>query len=398
VRYSTILEELEVNLERSSLTQFLRTIKNPAFRDRIYTIYLYTPEPPECDSDDESSMNVRSEQSTAFERAAEEFRASSEAAHQLAECFQNLEKAKNLQRIELLSDFGHDMVLRAMSLAQFSRQLAYIGIEPNTLSRVGYGMLSTSPQACAPYIKGLRIQPDLSSKEHTAHKLSVEQQEENPLGLHIKNYRPTTPEFTQVVSALVNVGSLEFSGCRPDPALHLCHGCEDLFAKNFARTIFPNLSCFAVQSAFISGSRLRGFIKRHAMTLTNVDVSFVSLTDGSWRSIAQGLAKLPHLQILKLHALRQKGRNPRIARPPQYSNSSAVALEDTSHVRHFLDVFIAFFSTVECLNTFRFASDPPKYHEARLFELPELRGASDRNGLLKAVAALQAYAEAVDVY
>jgi hypothetical protein len=368
VRYSILLEELEINLEQPSIDKFLSITRNPAFRDRIYIIYLHTPEFPDSESD--LPLKNPSAEELAFTKAAEDFRSSSEAINRLAECFRNLEKAKNLERIELCSNRGHDMVLRAMSLAEFSRQLVYFGIEPKQLSKVGYGMLSTSPKECVKYIKGLQIQPMLGDPQEAGHELPTDQRKENVMGLHIKDYRPTTAEFTNLVSALARV---------------------------FARTVFPNLSCLTVTRTFMSGGRLRNFVKRHATTLMSVDMTFVTLTDGTWRSIAQGLAKLPRLRALDLSALRQKGRaakNTRqTTRPPQYTNTSTISFKDADHVKQFLKIFIICFSTVQCLSPGRFKRSPPIYHEARLFDLPELGEASNQIGSLRAVSVLRTYAE-----
>jgi hypothetical protein len=368
VRYSILLQELEIDLESSSFDKLFRIIKNSAFRDRIYTIYLYTPEFHGSESQ-LLSRNPSAEE-WAFNKTAEDFRSSNEAINRLAECFRHLETAKNLERIELCSNRGHDLVLRAMSLAGFSRQLAYFGIESKQLSKVGYGMLSTSPTDCVRYIKGLQIQPSMSDLE-AGHRLTADERKENVMGLHIKNYRPTTVEFTNLIAALINVGTLEYNGCRAHPEIRFCHACDDLFARVFSRTVFSNLSCLTVTSTFISGGRLRKFVKCHTATLIYIDISFVSLTDGTWQSIAQGFAKLPRMQTLKLSALRQKSRASKTTRPPQYTNTSQVTFEDANHIKQFLKIFIVFFSTVQYLNPGRFKRTPPMYHEARLFDLPE---------------------------
>jgi hypothetical protein len=392
IRYSTLLEELEIHLESSSLAQFLQISKNPAFRDRIYTVYLFNPE-----SDSSADLEVGGANACGTtpvsKEPAEDPLASSEAIRVLTECFRNLETAKNLQRIELRSDHGHDLVLRALSLACFSQKLAHFAIETNNVAKVCHGFLSSTTQALEPYIAGVQIQPSLIDEVHSSHNLSAEQREKNPSGLHIKNYRPTTSEFTKLMSALLKMDSLDLNGCRSHPELRLCHGCDDFFVKNFASAIYPNLSRFTVTSMFISGSRLRRFIKRHAEKLGNVEVRYVSLTDGSWRSIAQGLAKVPHLTHLTLESLRQKGRAKKIARPPQYTNSSTVALNNPAHVQHFLKIFVSFFSTVQYLTSARFLRDPPIYHEAKLFQIPESEAPSSQLNLLRAVAVLRTYAE-----
>jgi hypothetical protein len=166
-----------------------------------------------------------------------------------------------------------------------------------------------------------------------------------------------------------------------------------LFAQSFASTSFRNLSSLTIMSTFISGSRLRKFIKSHAATLHAIDISHTTLTDGSWQSIAQGLAKLPHLSNLHLISIRQKrpasSRAVKHVRPAIFAAAEKVGYKEASHVQHFLSVFIACFSTVLCTNPSRFSWSRPKYFEARLFQLPPVAVPS---GQLEAVAVIRDYA------
>ena len=316
------------------------------------------------------------------------FLESDEAAEILQECFRYLETAKRLQRIELLDNFGHDLILRSMVLANFSRKLACLPIEPEHLSRWGYGKLQQTPKAFITYIKGLIMQPLLPDPCDTEPPAAG--QAANPLGLHVKDYRPTTRSLAEYMSAFIDVEEIQLYGCRSNPALRFCHGCDDLFARNFAHTLYTNLRSLAIRRMFISGGRLRRFIKRHADTLNKLEISYVSLTDGSWQSIAQGLAKLESLSELKLSRLTQKHSIRNIDRPPEYCNDYGLNLRNKDDVQHFLEVFITYFSTVLYLNSNRVRAKPPKYHQVKLFRLPEKAVVES---LSEEAAALWVYAE-----
>lgn len=396
IRYSTILEELEINLEYDSMIQLLHISKIPAYRDRISTLFLYTPKRPvsngaedsrESKEEDELHSSAEAAQH-ALEEAADEFLQSTEAVYLLAHCFENLDGAKRLQRIELVGDKGHTLVLEALRFARYSRKLVILTADPN----FEYGSFSTTPEDFAGYVTGLEIQPSLSRRHYSDQRLSLAQREENPSGLHIRNYRPANTGFTRIVSSLANIDSLDLNGCRSHPGLRFCHGCDYLFIRNFAPILFPELTSLVLAKMLISGSRLRKFVKRHADTLVTIKMIRTTLTDGSWRSIAQGLAKIPHLRMMHLAHLWQKRAAPltSTARPPEYLPSNRVSFEVAGHVKHFLNIFIATFSTVSYSNSDRFRRTPPKYFQAKLFELPSV---TIPIGQLAAVAVVRRYAE-----
>lgn len=384
VRYNTLLEELEIYVERSGFETLLQIVKVPAFRNRIYTIYFHVRDQhyEEFDPGDTTEPVCCAK--------LQALQASNESVRLLADCFKFLETAKHLQRIELNANYGHDLLLCAMVLARFSRKQFFLAIEPNHLARFGYGHFSSTPQTYLHYIKGLVIQPMFTESHLDLEDLSVKQREKNLLGLHIKNFRPTTTQLKDLISALDNLEALELNGCRSNPALRFCHGCDDLFVENFARTLYPHLSSLTINSMFISGGRLRRFIKRHSVTLTKVDIGYAMLTDGSWRSIAQGLAKLPTLSELRLMHLRQKHAAKHAVQPaPHHVKDSQVRLSGRSHVERFLRAFVAYFGTVQYLTHARVSGSPPIYHEAKLFRLPNEPIVS---GQLKAVAVMRKYA------
>ncbi|KAF2820179.1 hypothetical protein CC86DRAFT_449355 [Ophiobolus disseminans] len=371
--YSKRLKELEVALEYKSVAQLCQITKTPAFRDRIHILNLYDPNAEESSESEEISTNAESRENTQLE-ATEGFCRSNDALRLLTECFQNLDQARNLERIEVCTNRGHSVVLEAMKVVNLSRKLACLTIDPTALAKSGFGSLLSTPRAYASFISGLQIQPVLGDETCSENKMSKQKREKDPSGLHIQNYRSTTPEFTNLISALSDIADLGFYGCRSYPGIRLCHGCDDLFVKNVAPVFFPNISSLTVASTFISGGRLRSFVKRHAETLREVDMNYVILTDSSWRSIAQGLAKIPHLKRLKFASLRQKRPATVLTtnnvRPSGYTATNEVELVDRRDVQHFLRLFIVSFNTVLYSNPSRFCWSRPKCFEARLFQLP----------------------------
>jgi hypothetical protein len=309
--------------------------------------------------------------------AVEAYLVTSDALHLLAECFRSLHDAKNLTRIELCSNYGHDLVLNALHLAGFPKKMAHFPIEPNHFSKFGYATFSRTPQMFAPYIKGLQVQPFLRNNHVSREDPSLQETGENPWGLHVQKYRPTTTELSSFFAACKDIESLELFGCTSNAELRLCHGCDNVFVQNFARLQYPNLSILSVTSMFISGSRLRKFVKGHATTLAKVDITYTILTDGTWRSVTQGLAKCLLLAELRLKSLRQKRRATAITRPSGQVAYSEIYLGGTEAVQQFLQTFIAYFETVGYLNMYRIDKQYPKYYEVRLFQLPRVVSSSD---------------------
>jgi hypothetical protein len=155
--------------------------------------------------------------------------------------------------------------------------------------------------------------------------------------------------------------------------LRLCHGCDDLFAKNFSNALYPELTSLVICGMFISGGRLRRFIKRHGDTLKEFIISTGMLTDGSWASIAQGLMKLQRLdQIIFTGLIQKRGEHqPARVRPSAYPTSSYSSVRGSEDVKHFLEVFMDCFSTFSYLNVARFGWSRPHYRQVKLFDLPQ---------------------------
>jgi hypothetical protein len=409
-----LLKKLEIGLDSSSAERFLHIVKIPAFCERLKWIRFCDVEdeheyddPPgfgeECDFEGignwtriapvespvchkyELIVNSREELLTGIASqfahanlvgasklsALEQTQASDDVVHILTKCFQHLKVAKDLKAIKLHGAHGQHEVLKGMSLVSFPWKAVDLAIDVARLTRVGYGSVSDQPQDFAQYVRGLQIDPSDAPTSNPA--VWVDKYEAcNPFGVHIKNFRPTTTTLTKLVSALVNIENLTIYGCRMYRNIRFCHGCDDLFAKNFTPVFYPQLGSLIINHILISGGRLRRFIKRHSETLLNVEMVRVMLTDSSWRSIFQGLAKLSKLKNLKLHNLRQKHRE-QSERPPEGCRVvSHVFTGSERHVQDFLNFAIDFFSTFQGINPQRFRKSPPIYHQVKLFELPPM--------------------------
>jgi hypothetical protein len=111
--------------------------------------------------------------------------------------------------------------------------------------------------------------------------------------------------------------------------------------------------------------------QREPATLTDVSYTFVSLTDGSWRSILQGLLKLPRLETLSLRYINQKQAHtptnhpvykgapafPKRVSHPLYDGRRILTIKRNSNIRRFLK---------SMLQNFRFQSYKRKADMARI--------------------------------
>jgi hypothetical protein len=296
----------------------------------------------------------------------EEFEDSNEVNELLPEFFDILHAAKNLEKLQLRADSGYDIVLGALLAAKFTRNVVALVVDPHDLTTIGPQSQWNSPRAFAYCVKGLQLRTGLSSLYERD-----EAGDGTRSGVHVRDFRPTTPQLTLLLSALIAIEELEILGCRSFPELRLCHGCDDLFARSIASMRYPQLRKLQLNRILISGGRLRAFIKHHGLTLNHIVMSYVTLTDGSWRSVAQGLAKLPFITRLYLEHLHQKRRSDRHERPRHRSSTERVFLDDATNIKSFLEIFVAHFYTVERLSRSRVARSYPKYHEVMLFEMPE---------------------------
>ena len=132
------------------------------------------------------------------------------------------------------------------------------------------------------------------------------------------------------------------------PMLRLCDGCDAVF-KHIATANFPHLTYFCMKKAYVSGSRLRRFVKQHTTTLKEVRFSSVSLTDGSWQSLAQGLLKLPKLETLYFEYLYQRHEVVK-SKIPSFSDQSwytELVYYGKANIKLFLQMFLQHFWTAD---------------------------------------------------
>lgn len=373
MRYNSYLETLRIMLYPSGIRLLVHVSAIPAFRERINTLRLCTPE---LYASDDSARDTDAHGTTNVSSKAdlEKLIESKEMVNLLAKCFNNLSGTVTLSSITLVGSQGHSLVMRAISKACFSTKLVHLQIEPAHLAKDGYGAFSRAPEKFVHYIKGLSVQTNLHGAHLSINTYTHDEKKENAIGLHLKNYRPSHPILSNLLSALVDIERLEIYGCRSQPELRLCHGCDDLFVKNFSTLIYSQLKSLSIERMYISGSRLRRFIKRHGHTLSNIKLSYTMLTDGTWRSIGQGMMKLPFLQNIRLDSLRQKSSATWVTRdyerPSEYASCSEVNIKDALYIQHFLDVFVTCFDTTLYLNQHRLSKQYPKYYQVKLFRLP----------------------------
>ncbi|EAT78483.1 hypothetical protein SNOG_14246 [Parastagonospora nodorum SN15] len=170
------------------------------------------------------------------------------------------------------------------------------------------------------------------------------------------------------LSALSGIDHLVLYGCNDilqGPVLRLCTGCNDIFTNYFAGATYNQLNGLRIASMYISGSWLRLFIKNHANTLPQVELERMVLTDGTWRSIARGLAKLRHLSALfSCGQLYQKQSATLVIRMPAgVSVHPSISLNGHAQTQQFLLAWLEHFHTDPCPPSTWDRALLPQYHE-----------------------------------
>jgi hypothetical protein len=165
-------------------------------------------------------------------------------------------------------------VLFALAMSRFPRQIATLSIRPQDIPGNRYRALTLSPQTYSPYIKVIQI---ISSKLlfliGMSRKAKQEQRDANvcnDTGYHLQNYSPCHPKLSEFLKTMQEVETLKINGCETRLRLRFCNGCHDLFSKYIANIHYSHLTCLRLTSVYISGSRLRRFIKQHSDTITKV--------------------------------------------------------------------------------------------------------------------------------
>jgi hypothetical protein len=366
IRYGLQLEELDIFLDYKQLCWLLHLTKTPTLRDNIGTLYLYATDPRKDPEADPYAMEVGRVQL---------YFNSSDCVHMLAECFQNLRHGKRLTQIEAAGRETHHIIFSALRMAQFPRRILAVTLNPQYILDARYKDLGEQLSNYASYVKNVQIVPPktyfLNNK-----LLRLENDEGQERGHHTQDHRVVRLEALWFLKQLDAIETLVLDGCSDWPHLRICNGCNDVFAKNIATIKYTNLTKLRFLHVFISGGRLRRFIKEHASTLTSISFSSVTLTDGSWRSIAQGLLKVSGLIKFSFwEYLYQKTPMTSTEQlPPEcllYDDKMTLYYSGKDTIRTFLQYFIRYFATIPYV-----PQEPefwePQYYIVSLFEVSSL--------------------------
>ena len=329
------------------------------------------------------------------------FENSPEAVYMMTESFKNLENSISLLNTYLDEEMDYPTILAALNLASFPHQVINVLVNPRDCHRSSHerflNPLIESPHLISHLDFQATPHEDFEDVEPGERKHDVAR---NEYGRHYSGYKPVTPPLSQLAATLSGVERLTFNGCGNMPRLRPCHGCENIWAGIFAKNTYAHLAHLELCAGYVSGSRLRGFIKRHAGTLQDVKFEYMFLTDGTWRSIAQGLQKcssLNHLDVgpdttsgCYMGSLRQKHAAPPLATSlpkeyvrPRFSASKkipdnvsniTIILSTKEDIANWLEVFIRYFATEQGEECWCYDRDGfthhPIYYGAHTFFLP----------------------------
>ncbi|KAI4925870.1 uncharacterized protein J4E92_006606 [Alternaria infectoria] len=374
IRYG--LQECRFYLEPSSLALFLHLSRIPAFRNRMLRITVCPPKKPKTISDYEWYLLHEDEYS---------FVRSGEAARVLAQCFRQHQDADSFIELEL--PFGTHIiseqttVLRALQLSQFPEKVAYVYLWLQNSQKPEWALFANSLSEFRPWImKAIFLTQNAYGKDVAKSR---------EVGAHIKNVRPVHPDVLKVVAATTSVERLQLLGCNEVPELRICHGCESLFSTHMMARSYEHLQSLELSDLYLSGSRLRGFLKR-AEKLVWFEATEATLTDGSWKSIYQRLRKLP-LWHVYLGRNYQKGGPltpavlPHACRDGHANKGRKGAYHDNINV--LLDAMITYFHVCRVHREQEYRG--PKYFEVCFFDIPELRRENYQSDIQRYAAELE---------
>ncbi|KAL7780366.1 hypothetical protein CFE70_010389 [Pyrenophora teres f. teres 0-1] len=147
------------------------------------------------------------------------------------------------------------------------------------------------------YMKSIEVNiPQLRKvRDMTERMRLLEREQLKDIGYHFRDYSWFSPGISIFICDCNELLALKVVACEEAPRIRFCNGCNDVFINTIDITHYPSLAELRIWDMHISGGRLRRFIKEYGATLKKAGFFQVSLTDGSWRSIAQGLQKLPLL-------------------------------------------------------------------------------------------------------
>jgi len=395
--YGGILENLTVEPTYKALSRLLSISSAPHFRDRIRGITFYLPVVEYRDI----SRYCEAEYARILDCEEQyTFASSPEAIYMLTETFKNLAKSTSLLKVRLCAEATYPAVFAALNNAAFHRQIVHVEVKPAIFREFPHNRFLNPLFESHHLISHIEFEakshPDHGCMEPGMGKRDVAHNEN---GRHYSGYKPITYSLSRLAGKLSSVTEIAVYGCDAIPRLRLCHGCEDIWVSFFAKNTYSHLTYLKLCSTYVSGSRLRGFIKRCAGKLQHIKFDLVYLTDGTWRSIAQGLQKCPNLEYLYVgsddsvgsctSSLRQKHAAPALAvsLPEEYLNTRIAFATGVLHdgwiydlvlcnkedVVHWLDIFVRYFATTESDVHEHFGPagyELPVYHEANTFLLP----------------------------
>ncbi|KAG9187979.1 hypothetical protein G6011_01902 [Alternaria panax] len=384
IRYGLDLRELEIVLNHKSLCRLLHIVKIKEFRHKIDVIFFYgcglTALPPDSNDAEKYRQYLEDEERNSYID-------SSEAVYLLVEIFRYLADAKRLQTLELNFDYAHHLLLAALDMAKFPKQLLDINVEFSRLLNRRYGELRRSPSIYAPYIKFVNTEyggtpavgkPGYASNVEFASDLDelATALIENEAGYHVRNYRLNYPQITKFFLGLNNVQRIFLEGCAESPRLRFCNACNDMFVHGIIEVRFTQPTMIEIQNMYISGGRLRRFIRQQAHTLQTVLFRRTTLTDGSWKSVARCVLKASGLNDLAFHdPLCQKwGENPSEIRPDTIEIVDSVYISVASNTEMYLKAFIKYFSTSLYVPSHLPHRIPPKYSKVDIISISCLPG------------------------
>ena len=396
--YGGMLDQLVVKLTYKSLGVLLSISSIPYFRDRLREVTLYWPYGSFQYGSTRLSISEKEYNSKCEELEA--FATSPDAIYILTESFKNLAKSTSLLKVHLPEEATYPAVFKALTCASFTRPIVHVVINPanfrQSFQERFLHPLSESPHLIS-YVTFIAT-PHLESEDRESDTVTYDVAH-NEHGRHYSGYKSVTPALSKLAVKLYSVREIGLYGCDIAPRLRLCHGCEDIWVNLFSNDTYPHITHLRLYNSYVSGSRLRRFIKRHSGTLQRIEFGFVVLTDGTWRSVAQGLQKCPNLDCLHMgldtttgryiSSLRQKHAAPplMVSLPEEYITPGPdhlpeasigiwkfnVVMSNRNDVVHWLDVFVQYFATIKSDAEDYDWDDGYKFpasHEACTFLLP----------------------------
>jgi len=404
VRYGLLLEELEIVVDHKGLCQLLHLTQIPAFRDRIKRVLFYYPSVKSMEDDCDIPWGLspiremrREEISTYLE--------ASETVELLAACFRNVKQATSLEEVPAQDTDLHRLIHAASARSGFARKKTVFTVRPGNLSGADHRTLMICPADCSPYTKGIEIgTPTLHFERLEIKQIIQDAKRCNEHGYHLKGYQPDHTNLSRLVANHTQIETLRLDGCETHPRLRFCDGCHAVFSRHIATIHYSNITRLSLYATYISGGRLRRFIKQHSATLKELDFTFVTLTDGSWRSIAQGLHKLPKLDTLSWAHLFQKHAVPCLQSGSLSEELKSFCMnsstwEGTSNVKYYLQTFLESFCMRKYYRNTRgigsgvtAAKTLPSFHEVIMYRFADV--VMEPAGMASAYA-IQRYAEEI---